>query len=57
MPKLTLEELRAELKKGQDQLDAGLGLTEDEVFAAVEEAIRKVEERRPENESGKDSHL
>lgn len=37
------ERLRADLQVGIDQLDAGLGLSEDEVFPEIFEELKKIE--------------
>ena len=37
------ETLRDEVVKGFDQLDAGLGIPTDEVFARVERAVQEIE--------------
>ncbi|MFV2066046.1 MAG: type II toxin-antitoxin system ParD family antitoxin [Pirellulales bacterium] len=37
------EILRAEVKKGFDQLDAGLGIPAEEVYERAEERIRQIE--------------
>ncbi len=38
------ETLREEVKKGFDQLDAGLGVPAEEVYARAEERIRQIED-------------
>lgn len=37
------EELRAEVKKGFDQLDAGQGIPAEQVYARAEERINQIE--------------
>lgn len=37
------ERLRADLQVGIDQLDTGLGLSEDEVFPEIFEELKKIE--------------
>jgi Arc/MetJ-type ribon-helix-helix transcriptional regulator len=37
------ETLREEVKKGFDQLDAGLGVPAEEVYARAEDRIRQIE--------------
>ncbi len=37
------ETLRAEVKKGFEQLDAGMGIPAEDVYARAEERIRQIE--------------
>lgn len=37
------ETLREEVRKGFEQLDAGLGIPDDQVYARVEQRIRDIE--------------
>ena len=41
------ETLREEVKKGFDQLDAGLGVPAEDVYARAEERIRQIENGEP----------